>query len=134
MNKYLSIGILFLLALSVGELLYFNAKLEGKDTRIKLEKERVETLNKEKSELENEVQRLIKVTQVQDVDYAKSIAAFEAYKAKVSSIKPISAPSIKPIIKEVPAEVVILKANETSNEILNSINDSADNFKRLPNN
>lgn len=133
MNKYLSIGILVLFLLSVGEMFYFNAKIDSKNSTIKLERERVQTLSEEKSKLEVEVARLIKVTDVQDVEYTKAIEAFEAYKKSVSAIKPIPAPSIKPIIKEVPAEVVIVKANETSNEILNRINTGADDFKRLPN-
>lgn len=131
MNKYVWIALAISLLLNVGSYFYFNARLDSKDATIALEQNKVKEAVADVALLNAEVIKLNNIVGVKDVEYANAKELFEEYKRRVSNIKPQTVTSVKTIIKEVPAELVVVQANETSNEILRRINTSADDFKRV---
>lgn len=135
MGRYSIIAILALIGINAGSYFYFTSKLEAKDSALTLERERLTASKEEITSLKDKVAFLETQVSQENASYLKALEEFEEYKKSVSNIKPAPVPSIKPIIieKEVPAEVVVEQANESSNEVLRRIGTSADNFKRVLN-
>lgn len=133
MNKYIWIALAVSLLVNIGGYAYFNARIEAKDATIALEQTKVKDAVEDVFKLDLEVQKLNARLRVRDVEYQKILEDYEAYKSTVANIKPRTITSVKTIIQEVPAELVVEQANETSNETLRRINASADEFKRVRN-
>jgi len=133
MNKYIWFALIILLGANVGQFYYFNAKLDSKAALIKVEQTKVTNLTTERDALSKSVTFLEDLTKVQDADYAASLKRFEDYKKNIASINVPTPPSFKTIIKEVPADVVVVQANEVSNETLSNINARARDFSGLRN-
>ena len=133
MNKYIWFALIILLGANVGQYYYFNAKLDSKASLIQVEQTKVTNLTTERDALLKSVAFLEDLTKVQDADYSAALKRFEEYKKTVANISVPQAPSFKTIIKEVPADIVVVQANEVSNETIHRINASANDFSRVRN-
>lgn len=133
MNKYVWIALAVSLLVNIGGYAYLNARIEAKNATIALEQTKVKEAVADVANLTSEVQKLTGRLRVKDVEYKRILEDYEAYKSTVANIKPRTITSVKTIIQEVPAELVVEQANETSNETLRRINTSADEFKRMRN-
>lgn len=95
----------------------------------------IDSLIKSKLELSQQVTSLKRQVMFQEDQLKRTTLLYKEYVEKVNKIKSQvrTITVYRDIVKEVPAEIVIQKANEDSNEIIDSIVLGAINFNRMYN-
>jgi hypothetical protein len=133
MAKYLWGAIVIYTIICIAGYFYISRTIEAKNISISSKELVITDLKEDVKTLKERVAFLENLTKVQDAEYARIIAEYEAYKTRVANIKPRVIKSIETIIQEVPAELVVVEANEVSNETIRNINASADSFSGVHN-
>ena len=131
MGKYYIFGFLVMFATIFGQYRYNNLLDEKVDLRDATIAEQVIKIEELETQLINTRAMLVEQTrQLED-----NIAQFAEYKARAQKVKTriIRVPVFTELVKYLPAEVVVKRANEETNEIINDINTSATDFTGMRN-
>lgn len=131
MTRYSIFAFLVMAAAIFGQYKYSGLLNERIDSRNHTIAQQVVTIAELKQELENTQLMLMEQSrQLED-----NISEFEAYKKRVQNIKNtvIKVPVYTEVIKTEPVEVIILKANEGTNAVIQGINIDAVTFTGVRN-
>jgi len=133
MAKYLWGAILVYTIICIAGYFYISRTIEVKNISITTNEQTIKDLRINITTLTQRVVYLQNLTRVRDAEYEKIIAEYYAYKTRVANIQPRVIKSIETIMQEVPADLVVVQANEVSNETIRNINADADSFSRMSN-
>lgn len=131
MNKYYIFTFLVLIAIIFGGYKYIqllNNKIDLREATIEANNTSIEELS---VKLINAEAMIVEQTR----QLSDNVKQFDEYKNRVTLIKDrvIKVPVYTEIVKIEPAEVIILKANEGTNAIINNINNHANAFAGMYN-
>jgi hypothetical protein len=128
MSKYIWFAIILLIGSNVATYFYFTARLDSERAAIALKQEKIDSLTAVNTTLNTRVVFLEATTKIQDAEYDRALAAFDAYKTTAASLKPRTIVSTRTVIETVPADLVVVEVNEISNETIIRINTNANSF------